>query len=189
MNENIEKELNAHIWKREDYDHYVEPEWCSIRLFEEDEFLYSIYDPACGFGNILKSAQSKGLQTLGSDIIHRSDHCMAIRNFLDGDIFRYDNIVTNPPFNLAYTFAFEALRISNLKVAMIFPVARLNAARWLEGTPLRRIWLLTPRPSMPPGDVIARGEKPTGGKVDFCWLVWDKMYNGNTEIKWLKRDK
>jgi hypothetical protein len=31
-------------------------------------------------------------------------------------------------------------------VAIIFPTARLNAARWLQDTPLRRIWLLTPRP-------------------------------------------
>jgi hypothetical protein len=27
------------------------------------------------------------------------------------------------------------------------------------------------RPSMPPGEVIARGEKAKGGKTDFCWLV------------------
>jgi hypothetical protein len=31
---------------------------------------------------------------------------------------------------------------------------------------------MTPRPSMPPGHTIAAGEKPGGGKMDFCWLVW-----------------
>jgi len=44
------------------------------------------------------------------------------------------------------------------------PVACLNAAHWLQGTPLRRISLLTPRPSMPPGHIIAAGSKPGGGQ-------------------------
>lgn len=50
-------------------------------------------------------------------------------------------------------------------------------------------WLMTPRPSMPPGHVIARGEKPGGGKMDFCWLVWDRSYHqGAPELRWLRRD-
>jgi hypothetical protein len=71
---------------------------------------------------------------------------------------------------------------------MIFPTARLNAARWLHGTPLQRVWLLTPRPSMPPGETILRGERPGGGKTDFCWLVWDRGYVGAASIDWLHRD-
>ena len=74
------------------------------------------------------------------------------------------------------------------KVAIIFPVARLNAAHWLKGTPLRRIWLLTPRPSTPPGRVIAAGQKPGGGKTDFCWLVFEQGYTGRPELNWLHRD-
>ena len=63
-----------------------------------------------------------------------------------------------------------------------------NAARWLEQTPLARIWLLTPRPSMPPGEAILRGEKPAGGKVDFCWLVFEVGYYGKSIVRWLQRD-
>jgi hypothetical protein len=70
----------------------------------------------------------------------------------------------------------------------VFPTARLNAAHWLKGTPLRRVWMMTPRPSMPPGHVIARGEKPGGGKMDYCWLVWEQGHEGAAEIQWLRRD-
>ncbi len=71
---------------------------------------------------------------------------------------------------------------------MIFPTARLNAAHWLKGTPLARVWLMTPRPSMPPGHTITAGEKPGGGKVDFCWLVWTKGRIGPADLRWLRRD-
>jgi hypothetical protein len=71
---------------------------------------------------------------------------------------------------------------------MIWLVPRLNAARWLADTPLARVWLLTPRPSMPPGHVIANGEKPGGGSQDFAWLVWEQGYRGKPELGWLRRD-
>jgi hypothetical protein len=96
--------------------------------------------------------------------------------------------VCNPPFNVAREFAEHALGLARGKVAMIFPTARLNAARWLYETPLQRVWLLTPRPSMPPGETILRGEKPGGGKVDFCWLVWNRGHIGVPSIDWLHRD-
>jgi hypothetical protein len=41
---------------------------------------------------------------------------------------------------------------------------------------------------MPPGFVIARGEKPGGGKVDFAWLIFERGYNGVPELVWLHRD-
>jgi hypothetical protein len=77
----------------------------------------------------------------------------------------------------------------------VFPTARLNAGRWLTDTPLRRIWLLTPRPSMPPGETILRGGRAAGGKTDFCWLLFDQGFKfeqctkGEPTIGWLHRDQ
>jgi hypothetical protein len=86
------------------------------------------------------------------------------------------DIVSNPPFDLFKPFALRALEVCYEKVALIWLVRTLPAARWLQDTPLARILLLTPRPSMPPGHVIARGEKPGGGEQDFCWLIWNKNH-------------
>lgn len=45
-------------------------------------------------------------------------------------------------------------------VAAIVPVRRLPAiGKWLGTTPLYRLWMLTPRPSMPPGSYLAAGNK------------------------------
>ena len=192
------KKLDAHVWEREANEHYVEPEWCSERLFAEEDFLGGILDPCCGFGRIVQGARKAGHHAVGSDLIERAPGFMYALDFLSGDYPREilhpelggecANVVCNPPFNVAKEFALNALAWTPRKVAMIFPTARLNAAHWLHGTPLERIWLMTPRPSMPPGHTILAGEKPGGGKMDYCWLVWRKGYSGDAAVKWLRRD-
>ena len=183
--------INAHTWQREANEHYVEPFWCSERLFAEEKFDGPIWDPCCGFGRIVDSARTAGLVAYGTDIVDRGYRHLTQQE----DFFKRNtaplmrNIVCNPPFNVAPLFALHALALDGIeKVAMIFPTARLNAAHWLQGTPLARVWLMTPRPSMPPGHTITAGEKPGGGKMDFCWLVWAKGYFGDPHLRWLRRD-
>jgi len=177
----------AHIFDRDVRDFYSEPAWCSERLFAVELFNGLIWDPACGLGTIPRSACAAGLSSFASDI---ADHGYGERrDFLAASapttIF---NVVTNPPFRSAREFVERALTVGASKTAIIFPTARLNAAHWLETLPLARIWLLTPRPSMPPGEVILRGEKPGGGKTDFCWLIFDRTHEGPPSLTWLHRD-
>lgn len=177
-----QRELRAHVWGRVAGDHYVEPEWVSGRLFEAEYFHGQIWDPACGLGRIVESAAFRGYDAIGTDIQHRpSVDFLSLQQTAD-------NIVTNPPFNLAERFFLHAIRHSRGKVAMVFPTARLNAAHWIENAEPARIWMLTPRPSMPPASVILAGGKPGGGKMDYCWIVWDILHRGRTEIRWLHRD-
>lgn len=188
----IKRAENSHIWQREEHEHYVEPEWCSRRLFAVETFEGQIWDPCCGFGRIPDSATAYGHKHVyASDIVDRGYSGLSeVENFLlCNDQQAAPNIVCNPPFDIFKEFALHALSLrSTEKVAMIWLVRTLPAARWLKQTPLARIWLLTPRPSMPPGHVIAAGEKPGGGKQDFCWLVWDKKHGGTPCIDWLHRD-
>ena len=98
------------------------------------------------------------------------------------------SIVCNPPFNLIREFAEHALDLGAEKIAMIWLFRRLPAARWLRLTPLSRVWLMNPRPSMPTGRHIRQGGKVGGGKEDFCWLVWQRGFLGQAPISWLLRD-
>jgi hypothetical protein len=184
--------IKAHSWPRHTSDFYVEPPWCSDRLFDEEPFVGSIYDPACGGGNIIRAAEAHGYPAAGSDIEDRG--WLRGLKHLQRDFFSMsgetDNIVTNPPFKIAGPFFHKARQMANGKVAMILPTARLHAAwSWLEGFPLRTIWLMTPRPSMPPGSAIAAGQKVGGGWTDYCWIVWQKSYFGRADIRWLHRDR
>lgn len=187
----MNRPIKAHTWEREANEHYVEPHWCSERLFAEEKFEGTVWDPCCGFGRIPEAAKRAGLDAIATDLVDRGYAGLHQQmDFLATSHSRAPNIVCNPPFNIAQQFAEWALCFPQewSKIAMVFPTARLNAARWLEQTPLSRIWLMTPRPSMPPGHTIARGEKPQGGKMDFCWLVWTRGRVGPATVSWLRRD-
>jgi hypothetical protein len=61
----IVKPLLARIFAREESDHYVEPAWCSARLFQVERFEGSIVDPACGWGTIVIEAMKAGYSAVG----------------------------------------------------------------------------------------------------------------------------
>jgi hypothetical protein len=178
----------SHIFDRDDHDFYVEPAWCSERLFAVEPFVGLIWDPAAGSGTIPRAARAAGLSNFASDIANHG--CGPRQDFLiaSAPAEAFD-VVTNPPFRLARAFIERAVALGARKTAVIFPTARLNAARWLEPLPLAKIYLLTPRPSMPPGEVIARGERPGGGRMDFAWLVFNHSHSGPPELRWLHRDR
>jgi hypothetical protein len=74
------------------------------------------------------------------------------------------DVVANPCFRLAPPFVERALTLGAVKTTIMFPTARLNAVRWLQPLSLAKIYLLTPRPSMPPATFIAPGEKPEAAR-------------------------
>lgn len=185
-----ETRKNAHIWDREEHEWYLEENWVSSRLFDVEKFKGMIWDPACGSGRVTASAREHGYPVHESDLIDRG--CGYQLDFLTARL-PIPNIAANPPFKHFKAFALHALRLAEHKVALLWQVPRLNAAGvWLEDTPLQCVWFLTPRPSMPPGKIALakakEGKRPSGGTVDYCWLVWDKSYIGTPEIKWLHRD-
>jgi hypothetical protein len=164
----LPRKRESHIWQRDAEDFYVEPQWVSVRLFEVEKFIGKVVDPACGSGNIVKAARSKGLKAEGWDLIDRGLFPGTIeRDFLSDRVPAADNFCCNVPFILAQPICERAVKLAKRKVAIVFPVSRVNAAHWLEALPLARQWLLTPRPSMPPYSVIARGEKR---EVDV-WII------------------
>lgn len=183
----LKKRERSHVWKKEKNGHYVEQEWCSVRFFQDHKIRGSVLDPFCGFGRIVIAARAAGLRASGSDIVHRGFTGTKKQNFFDRTA-KIDNIVSNPDFKVFKQAALHALKLARRQVAMIMPVRKLAAARWLKDTPLKRIEFLSPRPSMPPGYVIKRGGKVGGGKQDFCFLIWDKNYRGPSPLNWLERD-
>jgi hypothetical protein len=135
---------------------------------------------------------------IGADIVDRrndpnafSDFPFAVCDFLKRSPRSSWAIVTNPPFDLIRPFCLRALDIAIHKVAVLTPLCRIVAAHWLQNLPLETVWLLTPRPSMPPASYIAAGKRPGGGTQDFCWLVFNKQATagGSPRLRWLHRDR
>ncbi len=192
------RKRESSLWQREANDWYQEPSWCSLRLFEEEAFRGAIHDPACGGGNIVLSAMAHNLPVSGADIVQRTEEFgPTIQDWLTYDGPAFDNIVSNPPFGLCddrktktHPFVEKCLAKASRKVALLLPANWIQGdmrSRWLERTPLRRVWFISPRPSMPPGNVIAAGQKPGNGTTDYAWFVWQQDYDGPTEVRWLRR--
>jgi hypothetical protein len=178
---------HTHIFKRDRNDRYVEPRWCSARLFAVEHFDGPVFDPCAGTGQILAAAAAIGLDAVGADIAPCIDGVMQSDFFADQTVVA--NIVSNPPYDRMREFALHALERVESKVALLLPAARLNAAgSWLASTPLRRVWLLSPRPSIPPHSYLLAGHKPSGGRVDFGFWVWQRGYRGYPHLRWLHRD-
>jgi hypothetical protein len=211
------RERNSHIFEREAHDHYAEPEWCSDRLFDVEHFDGPITDPCCGFGHIVQSAKAHRHEIDPRDVVDRGYPSTRVDNFL-ANVTPVRTIVFNSPYGilkkdevqafLAATpladvvadglkgakeidqleiFTTHAVRLAD-KVAQFAPVARLNAAHWLQKLPLARIWLLTPRPSVPPGSYLQEGHKAQGGRVDFCWLIFERGFEAQPTLSWLHRN-
>jgi hypothetical protein len=194
----------SHIFAKERHGHYVEPLWTSARLIEVDDFgppRSLIYDPSCGWGRILRSAIDAGYRAAGSDIVdrlHRRQLGLVTTRFYKADFLNGGpptrapimSIICNPPFESIPEFCERALQLAEYKVAMMCLLRRLPAARWLRSMPLETIYLITPRPSMPPGSWIAAGNEPGGGTQDFVWLVFNKLRSPRSApvTRWLTRD-
>jgi hypothetical protein len=187
----------THSWPREPNGHYVDLPWCSRRLFDVERFDPLVLDPCCGWCRIPESAIAAGYRAIGSDIIDRRADANAVRGieFHVADFLRDPpvvpspfSIVGNPPFNQLEDFVERALTLKVRKFAFIWRLQRLASAHWLQETPLARVYLLSPRPSMPPGSYIEAGGYVGGDSHDYCWVVFEHGYVGRPEIYWLRRD-
>jgi hypothetical protein len=162
-----------------------------------------IWDPCCGVGNILDVAKGRGHPTIGSDIVARGARHQFYRgNFLtttrspSSPEGRPLAIITNPPFD---TPPGEGARIilkaiehtTAWRVAAIMPLTFLcGQTRYLDLYSRHRpshVCYYSERPSMPPGtEVEALGDKAfSGGKTDFCAIVWTAGGPYRTESIWL----
>jgi hypothetical protein len=79
----------THIFAKEAGLHYVEPQWCSIRLFEVEQFSGLIWDPFAGWGRIVEAARAAGYATRATDIADRGYAQLdGIQDFLKVDLSR-----------------------------------------------------------------------------------------------------
>jgi hypothetical protein len=180
----------SYIFVRDPDDFYLEPHWCSERLFAVEEFNRSsaLLDPCTGTGRIADAARAAGYRVITADIIDRGFHGCRVQDFLKRRSAP-SSVVCNPPFSSVEAFARHAFEIGADKVAMIFPVPCLNAAHhWLGALPFSHVLLMTPRPSMPTGQHVLSGGKVGGDRRDFCWLIFERGYLGEPRIRWLHRD-
>lgn len=182
-------------YNRADHDYYVEPRWCVHGLFScVQQLLFGeVHDPCAGSGVVVAVALERGFVVSAADIVDRAGGRFPTRDFFD-DFDIYSNIICNPPFGRAAELIAKSIDYNlrdNGKVAVLVPTSFLaSASRYpLFSRPeFDAVWILSKRPSMPPGQLLAReGEACRhSGSIDFCWAVWQRSRAGVApQIGWI----
>lgn len=185
-------------YARDELDFYVEPAWCVDLLLDNEVFIDDCLDPACGLRTIVSTVRKRGITCWCSDIVERlpntNENDLEPDNFLEYTLDPYHsvpNIICNPPFKYAVPFCLRALEVTRHKVAMLLPLSFLASqkrkAELFDPHPPARVYVLSRRPSMPPGQMLIDNPEYVGkgGSVDYCWIVWDHGAKGPTQMEWL----
>jgi hypothetical protein len=167
-------------------DHYPTPPAVIERLLEREDFDGTIWEPACGEGNISNVLINNGFKVYSSDIIDykfgRIHDFLNPPNVVDYPIV--DNIITNPPFNQALEFVKMSKKYSREKVAFLLKTQFLEGVERYEmfqdrDFPLKKIYQFTRRLS------FSTSNTTTGGMIAFAWYIWERGYEGEPTIDWI----
>jgi len=164
-------------------DFFPTPAWATFALVENERFQGNIWEPACGDGAMVRILENTGCEIEASDLFDRGFGEIGV-DFLQGER-KYDNIVTNPPFNSAEGFVAAGLRQSRRKLALLLRLAFLEGAHRQRSifskAPPARVWVFSERITFYPSGAVKKGS----GTTAYAWFVWDRAARPVTELKWL----
>jgi predicted RNA methylase len=172
-------------------DFYATPPCAVISFLDQFELKGSILEPACGQGHISKILRDyyPYEEIVSTDLIDRGFGEGNI-DFLTHDFRRkFDNIMTNPPFNLAQEFIERALELSEDKVIMFAKIQLLEGKarhKMFTKTPLKYVYVFSSRQNpLRNGEAFDEKGKPWASTMCFAWFVWEKKYKGEPTIRWI----
>lgn len=195
---------NRRVVEEDHIDFYPTPAWATKALLENEEFFGSVWEPACGDGAMsevikkyypLKNVYSSDLYAHGYGDLIGVDF-LSMPNDK-----QTDNVITNPPYEIANEFVLKALQVSQCKVAMLVRLAFLEGQERYQtifkDNPPIRVWVFSERITMykkseldennQPKMVERKGKmvKAGSGTTAYGWFIWENGYKGPTYTKWL----
>jgi len=168
---------------REKDDFYPTPKNATQSLLDRQKFEGNIWECACGNGAMSEVMKENGYDVYSSDLINRNYGDVGI-DFLKSDR-QVDNIVTNPPFNLATEFTLKAFELAKYKVVMLSKISYLEGVKRKElifnKNKLEKVLIFTRRVPFKKEST----QKLAGGLMAFGWFIYDVNYNGKPTIDWI----
>ncbi len=165
-------------------DFFPTPAWATRALVANEPFEGTIWECACGDGAMAREFEAAGLKVRATDLYTRG-HGEAGVDFLKATR-RADNIVTNPPYNVAEAFVAQGLKLARKKLALLLRLAFLEGANRAETIflkhPPSRVWVFSERITF----YMKGAERGGSGTTAYAWFVWDKDAAPGTELRWFK---
>ena len=168
---------------REENDFYPTPESATQELLNRININGNVWECACGDGAMSEVMIKNGYNVYSSDLIDRGYGKTGV-DFLKSNK-QADNIITNPPFNLATEFTLKALELSKGKVIMLSKISYLEGVKRREQifnkNKLEKILVFSRRVPFKKKS----SNKLAGGLMAFGWFVYDVNYNGKPTVDWI----
>lgn len=166
--------------QKTDLNFYPTPPLAVEAMLKSVAFEGSIWEPADGEGHLSKVLERHGYKVSRSDITTGTDFLKSTKTA--------DNIVTNPPFNLATEFAIHAKKCAKSKIALLLRLAFLESQKrkaFLEETefPLTRVLVFSNRIRMKEKELGKKGDGP--GMVPYAWFIWERK-PASPSIEWIQ---
>ena len=165
---------------RVENDFYATPLDAIEDLIKYEKFEGKIWECSCGDGAISEPLIKAGYDVYSSDLIDRGYGETGV-DFLKTDKV-YDNIITNPPFNLATEFTLHGLNSINKKMALLcklsFLEGKKRASVLFNQNKLKKVLIFSRRLGFKKND-------KKGGLMAFAWFIYDVNYDGKPTIDWI----
>ena len=154
-------------------------------LLDKEKFNENVWECCYGLGHISRTLQDNGYKVRKSDIInYTNEDDIEIIDMLTYDKPYDGDIITNPPYKYSTEIAEKCLELSSGKVALYSSLTFLATQKrkpLFEKYPPKTVYIMSKRISC-----AKEGNfNNVNGAIDYCWVVWDKNYNGSTEIVWI----
>lgn len=182
--------------EREQDDYYATDPAAIDKLLAVEQPHNFIWECACGGGHLSERLSERGYNVFNTDIKNRGYTKQHFElDFLSQEEkpFNFDyDILTNPPYKFAKEFVLKALELLHdgcrcymfLKLTFLEGKARFNEL-FKRTPPPRCVYVFSERVLCAKNAEFQRMKDGGGSAVAYAWFVWEKGYNGNTEIKWL----
>jgi hypothetical protein len=174
--------------KRREADFYSTP-YSLTRLFLETGALHpecATLEPAAGDGAITKVLAEYGFCNVRATDIQTGVDFLTCHTPVQ-------QLVTNPPYSLAYEFIQHAKEVATERFALLLPLSYLHGkARydniWLDKQyPLTSVYVFTRYPHL--GEQMREDGKCKTGMMVYAWFVWEKGATlAAPQIYWLDND-
>jgi|HigsolmetaAR202D_1030399.scaffolds.fasta_scaffold00096_11 Dimethyladenosine transferase (rRNA methylation) len=170
---------------RQHLDWYPTPPDCTEALLDRIHLKGPVWEPCCGDGSLARVMEARGLKVIGTDLFDRGygeGHGDAY-DILKVTELLADEVVTNPPFNIAAPIIRHLLSLRPRTLALLlkssFWHASSRAALFHEHPP-SRIIALTWRP-----DFLGL-KRPA---MEVIWTVWERDHEGPTAYELAARPR
>lgn len=173
---------------RELHDFYATHPSATRDILRVETFVDDILEPFCGTGTMAEVIKQSGRNVLAYDLIDRGYG--KVGNFYDIDVEQGSfDIITNPPYNEDIPkLISRCIYLAKQKVAILMPIRYLSGkARFsdlYEHFPPSRVYVYQDRICIAKNADFDR-YSDTSNKEVYAWYIWEKGFNGKTELKWL----